>query len=163
MGTRQDPRAHSRIALQHGCIEEFDSGGYFHVAKLPKVEVTTLGASRPTEKYVAGRLQQALPDYHALSFVAQPGGVEILGDHRCARFLDLQEERLSPAIDQKHHEAERPDAAHTDNLERNVLYGKPGEQFPTVGRECVEVFVPRLVEPFLPGVRFGPVALSAEE
>lgn len=94
-----------------------DDGRDLHVAQLAHVDVAAQRGARPAEEDIAGRLHQALAGHHALPLV----GVQALAcmglQHRRARLLHLQEQRVVVRGHEQAHAADGADAADADHLE----------------------------------------------
>ena len=121
MGERQ------RLAAPPGkeghlvAAEDLDPGRDLDVPELAEEEVASSPARGPAEQHVAGRLHEPVAVHDPLAVVGEVarGGVGL--QHRGARLLDLEEERVPLVGHQQQHPAHGAHAADADHLDRDVL------------------------------------------
>ena len=145
-GTRvsagERPAAHLRVGQDARLPEQLELRRPLAVPQLAVVEVAPFRtrAGRPAEEHVAGRLHQALALDDSLPMVTLGRPAEIPLEDRGLGFLDLQEERvlLVDALEIRD-QAQRPDAADTDDLAGDVDEAVPIDQLAPVGRQGAPV------------------------
>ncbi len=81
---------------------------------------TRLESGGPTQQDVARRLHQALTGHDALAVIGKSARSGIMLEHRGARFLDLQKQRVVVRRREQGDGAERADAADADHFDREI-------------------------------------------
>ena len=151
---RERPPAHLRVHRQHRLRHRLEVGRHLPVPELAHVEVALAAVERvrvePAEHDVTRRLEQALAFDDALAMVAVLAAAAVRLQHRGIGLLDLQEERVGVVLAEHEEDpAAGADAAHADDLARQVDHPVALEQVAPVGLEAVAVDAELLVEPGL--------------
>ena len=133
------------VVGQRRGIDGVERDGALHVPELPDV-VLPLADGGPAEERVAHRLQGLLVLHHPLALVSVPGrvAVHVLGQHRPARLLQLEEQHVvgAAALEQRHVGAQA-DAADADDLVGDVDQGVAAQDPAPVRRQGAQVLVQR--------------------
>ncbi len=77
-------------------------------------------APGPTEEHVAGGLHEPVAVHDALAVVGEDARTGVRLQHRGARLLDLEEERIALAGHEEEHPADGPDAADPHHLDGGI-------------------------------------------
>jgi hypothetical protein len=122
MRQSERPAAEHRVFDQpaRAYVAGFEVDATLHVPELPHVEVVTLAVG-PAEEDVRRSLDEPLSLQHAASLVVDARALDVGGQHRLPRLLELKEERIRRAgAFEEGDPAPCPHTPHAHHLSGNV-------------------------------------------
>ena len=114
------PPAKLAVFSQHRDVPVVHDGRDLRVAKLAEIIVAAVLSARPAEENIACRLHEPLARHDPFAAVLVQGLTGIGLENRFPRLLDLQQYRIVIGSHEESESAERADAAHADDLDREV-------------------------------------------
>lgn len=111
--------AHLAIGAQPGGVDTVEVRRRFEILELPDVEIAFSRRS-PAQKYVARMLDESLSAHDAFAAVGIDARLQMLCQHRFARFFNLKQQRIVIVGREQRDAAARPDASDADDFDRVV-------------------------------------------